>query len=156
MYVRYVSRTVDFFYPPQFSRSFPLSRSRFSISGRLNFRPVTREETSNTIVWEYDKLDATFGALVQENEASRGEVHWPRLDGLHGVDENSPYDRSPSIYSDTNISWEYFRSERGSPRVTSETAIAHRYFDDIVNSSFFENACLQGTCFFTYKKVFFF
>lgn len=37
------------------------------------------------------------------------------------------------------------------PRVTSETTIARRYYDEIVNSSIFENACLPGT----YKDIFF-
>lgn len=37
----------------------------------------------------------------------------------------------------------------------SETAIARRYYDEIVNSSIFESACLQGTCFMIYKDAFF-
>lgn len=86
MYVRYVSRSRFLpFYPilaRPLSFSLPLARSLACVlvsrsRDRPNFRSVTREETSNTIVRGYDKPDATFvlNSRAGERGYSRGVVH---------------------------------------------------------------------------------
>lgn len=150
------SRTVGFFYHIRSFSLAPLcpSRSRFSISGssKLPFGYARRNVQHHRLrVWQ---ARCNFWWTLVREKREYSERSSLTTAGWSPRSRRELVLRSFSQCTAIRIFHENISDRDEDPRVTSETAIAHRYYDEIVNSSIFESACLQATCFMIYKAIF--